>query len=230
MLQKSKNKTRAGGEADDCLTHQPKDPWSAEDQGDKEELPHLPNPIYGSPDDADLPVGYWARRAKACQWSVAIKHLANDKSLINRLIALPLKREVRLQGQIKNQRRGGLDGEKLDQQLGRYACNIEALLGFVVGERVYGKEACRHCRQLDGHFAGCVRMPGEKHCAPCHWGFQSSRCSFLGDGKQPKKPKNSNPDGEVVRMKREVVQTLKDSKEGLERIKKTLEAGTPPRD
>lgn len=69
------------------------------------ELIHLPRPAYGQINDADSEIGYWARRAKACQWSVAIKHLADDNSLLSRLIAVLLKREVVLQSQIKNRRR-----------------------------------------------------------------------------------------------------------------------------
>ncbi|KAJ6149834.1 hypothetical protein N7471_001033 [Penicillium samsonianum] len=43
------------------------DAWSVRNESEGEELTHLPRPAYGNMNDADLDVGYWARRAKACQ-------------------------------------------------------------------------------------------------------------------------------------------------------------------
>ncbi|KAJ6017253.1 hypothetical protein N7451_000632 [Penicillium sp. IBT 35674x] len=57
--------------------------------------------------------------------------------------------------------------------------NIEAIYCQVVSDEILeGEEMCVHCAKELGLYAFCVKVPGEVHCANCHHGGQSKRCSF----------------------------------------------------
>lgn len=57
--------------------------------------------------------------------------------------------------------------------------NVEAINAQSTGKMIDDELACDNCAKGDGLFDGCVRVPGQMHCANCHFGDRAQRCSFL---------------------------------------------------
>lgn len=87
-----------------------------------------------------------------------------------RIAELPVVRQPRFRGD-----RGRV-------ALERHSSYRQAIMAFIRGH--IPNRACAHCRNGHGAMTDCVRLEADAEhffsgaCTNCHWGGQSSRCSF----------------------------------------------------
>ncbi|KAJ5199555.1 hypothetical protein N7491_009646 [Penicillium cf. griseofulvum] len=125
--------------------------------------PQPPNPP--SSTDAEEPLqsprihgtnvapGYWAGKAHEANWKLSKRAILRPGTLLNSMSGMELLREPT-------------------------KANVEALLAQATGTFFEGNARCYYCKAGCAFFDGCVRVPGNLHCAICHVRERHERCSF----------------------------------------------------
>ncbi|KAJ5909818.1 hypothetical protein N7504_004461 [Penicillium tannophilum] len=140
----------------------------------------------------DLLPGPWANFIfqKPCPFSVAVKHNNSLRGeILLALIDMPAVNEPT----IRNALRLSCDAKQFFSKINQRVANVEAIFMYTVGVAITDKPLqCKHCRQGNGPFEYCVRVPGFMKCANCHWDKQGPRCSFNETPRPPKKSRRNN--------------------------------------
>ncbi|KAJ5532988.1 hypothetical protein N7494_009540 [Penicillium frequentans] len=121
------------------------------------------------------PPRFWAQLVKKCDFPLARGVIQTPGTMLYRLKDMPSRREPVL----RTTKTQYSDGASFFNLIKSKVKNIEAIYCQVISEEILeGEKMCTHCAKELGLYAFCVRVPGEIHCANCHHGGQSKRCSF----------------------------------------------------
>ncbi|KAK9852270.1 hypothetical protein MYU51_008689 [Penicillium brevicompactum] len=195
-----------------------------------------PSPQYGAFGDQEGSPEYWAHRAGNAPWGRCHNAAKSKNSLLERMMAMPLLREPKLQLNSKNNKRKIVDGLSFNSQLGQSLHAAEALLAHSVGEKLPAEGACLSCQKRDGKFVSCVKVPGKDHCSNCHWYRRVERCQSEAGGEGlPQKPNKKRkahpeqrPEEERGKAKRQALEKLNiliaSMEENVARVRDSLRA------
>lgn len=123
----------------------------------------------------NIPPKFWARLAKNCDFPLARRLILTPGTMLYRLKDLPPIREPVL----RTDKTRYSNGTTFFNLIKSKVNNIEAIYCQTTSDEILeGDKMCTHCAKELGLYAFCVRVPGEVHCANCHHGGQSKRCSF----------------------------------------------------
>lgn len=115
--------------------------------------PHSPpwfeDPTVGG---RNVPPGYWADKARRCEWPRGHRRARTPGTLLYNLQQLPLEREPTLNTRLRPSLTQCHNGESFWNLLGQKKSNIEAINAQCTGVLFDGELACANCTRGGGIF------------------------------------------------------------------------------
>lgn len=143
-------------------TPQPPNPPSSTDAEEPLQSPR----IHGT----NVAPRYWAGKSPKANWKLSKRAILRPGTLLNSMSEMELLREPTVRKRTRMRAEWPMSGTSFSDFIGQKKANVEALLAQATGTLFEGNARCYHCKVGGAFFDGCMRVPGNLHCASCHVG------------------------------------------------------------